>query len=82
VASWNSLRNPQPRRLPFQLERVMRTLYKIDSYQESYFVIRDFQQLFDDTAPDFTPLYASLATQSALPADTLLPGEQNLSVEQ
>ena len=75
-----SQQNLQPNRIPFQVERVMRTLYKIDSYQETYFVIRDFQQLFDDTAPDFTALYEQLKTQDALPANTLLPGEQNLPV--
>jgi len=72
------LTSAHPRRIPFDVERVMRTLYKIDSYQESYFVIDDFQQLFDDTAPDFTPLYARLKTQAPLAADTLLPGESNL----
>ena len=72
------LRNPQPRRIPFDVERVMRTLYKIDSYQETYFVIRDFEQLFDDTRPDFTPLYAHLNTLEALPANSLLAGEINL----
>ena len=75
-----SLRNPKPNRIPFQVERVMRTLYKIDSYQETYFVIRDFQQLFDDTAPDFTALYAQLKTQETLSANTLLSGEQNLLI--
>ena len=35
----------------------MRTRYKIDSYQQTYFVIDSFQQLFDMTVPDFTPLY-------------------------
>ena len=38
----------------------MRTRYNIDSYQSTYFVIDSFQQLFDLTAPDFTPLYAEL----------------------
>ncbi|AKZ61771.1 phenylalanine-4-hydroxylase [Herbaspirillum hiltneri N3] len=75
-----SPQNQQPNRIPFQVERVMRTLYKIDSYQETYFVIRDFQQLFDDTAPDFTALYEQLKAQDALPANTLLPGEKNLAV--
>src|SRR5450830_1255194 len=75
------LSNPAPLRLPFNVERVMRTLYKIDSYQETYFVINDFQQLFNDTAPDFTPLYARLKTQEALPANSLLPGEQVLSID-
>ncbi|MBB3212530.1 phenylalanine-4-hydroxylase [Herbaspirillum sp. Sphag1AN] len=72
------LRNSQPRRIPFNVERVMRTLYKIDSYQETYFVIRDFEQLFEDTHPDFTPLYAHLNTLEALPANSLLAGEINL----
>ncbi|RJG03433.1 phenylalanine 4-monooxygenase [Noviherbaspirillum sedimenti] len=72
------LRSPQPRRIPFNLERVMRTLYKIDAYQETYFVIRDFQQLFDDTQPDFAPIYARLQGLPALQPDGLLPGEVNL----
>jgi phenylalanine-4-hydroxylase len=56
----------------------MRTLYKIDSYQETYFVIRDYQQLFDATAPDFTKMYERLKQQDALPANSLLPGEVNI----
>lgn len=72
------LSSPLPRRIPFSVERVMRTLYKIDSYQETYFVIDDFQQLFDDTAPDFAPLYAQLKDAAPLPANTLLPDEVNL----
>ncbi|MGB6056564.1 MAG: phenylalanine 4-monooxygenase [Burkholderiaceae bacterium] len=72
------LASPHPRRIPFNVERVMRTLYKIDSYQETYFVIDDFQQLFDDTAPDFAPLYARLKALPPLAADTLLPGEVSL----
>lgn len=47
----------EPRRLPFCLERMMRTRYRIDAYQASYFVIDSFKQLFDATAPDFAPLY-------------------------
>lgn len=69
------LTNPASQRLRFNLERVMRTLYKIDSYQETYFVLRDFQQLFDDTSPDFTGLYARLKTLPALPANSV-PDEE------
>jgi phenylalanine-4-hydroxylase len=72
------LASSHPRRIPFDVERVMRTLYKIDSYQETYFVIDSFQQLFDDTAPDFEPIYTKLKGLDALPADYLLPGEANL----
>lgn len=73
------LTSPQPRRIALQAERTMRTLYKIDSYQETYFVIDDFQELFDQTAPDFSPIYARLQSQPVLPANTLLPGEINIA---
>jgi phenylalanine-4-hydroxylase len=52
--------DPKPRRLPFDLERIMRTEYLIDRYQETYFVIDSFDQLMRETAPDFTPLYARI----------------------
>jgi phenylalanine-4-hydroxylase len=52
--------DPAPRRLPFELERIMRTEYLIDRYQETYFVIDSFAQLMRETAPDFTPIYARL----------------------
>ena len=58
-----------PQRLPLSLERTMRTRYKIDSYQQTYFVIDDFQQLFDMTEGDFTPVYAALRGLPELAAD-------------
>jgi len=66
-----------PHRIRFDAARVMRTLYKIDTYQQTYFVIDSFQQLFDDTAPDFTPIYSQLKTLEPLPANALLPNEVN-----
>ena len=60
------MRNP----IELDLLRTMRTRYKIDSYQQTYFVIDSFQQLFDMTAPDFTPLYAQLQSLAELPADS------------
>ena len=64
-----SVRSPEPRRLPLDIERVMRTRYKIDSYQQTYFVIDSFQELFDKTAPDFTPIYERVKTLPELAAD-------------
>ena len=49
--------DPRPQRLAFNLERIMRTAYQIDRYQERYFVIDSFEQLLRETAPDFTPIY-------------------------
>ncbi|KAF3997319.1 phenylalanine 4-monooxygenase [Glaciimonas immobilis] len=71
----HSLTSPAARRIPFNLERVMRTLYKIDSYQETYFVINDFEQLFEETALDFIPLYQKLSALPPLPANALQEGE-------
>jgi phenylalanine-4-hydroxylase len=52
--------DPAPKRLPFDLERALRTDYQIDRYQTTYFVIDSFEQLLQATAPDFTPIYAKL----------------------
>ena len=57
--------DPRPRRLPFDLERIMCTEYQIDRYQETYFVIDSFDQLMRETAPDFTPIYARLRSSLA-----------------
>ena len=57
----------KPRRLPFELERIMRTEYIIDRYQDTYFVIDSFDQLLRETAPDFTPIYARLRNSGSGP---------------
>ena len=64
-----AVESPEPRRLPLDIERVMRTRYKIDSYQQTYFVIESIQELFDKTAPDFTPLYERVKEMPELAAD-------------
>lgn len=71
-----SLESPRPNRIGFDLLRIMRTLYKIDTFQETYFVIRDFEQLFDATAPDFTPCYEQLKGLEPYPAATVLPSDR------
>jgi phenylalanine-4-hydroxylase len=68
--------SPKPNRIGFDLLRIMRTRYKIDTYQETYFVIRDFSELFDATAPDFTPYYARLQGQPPYAAGEVLPGDK------
>jgi phenylalanine-4-hydroxylase len=56
------LNDPRPRRLRFDLRRIMQTRYRIDDFQQLYFVIDDFQELFDATRPDFAPIYREIAT--------------------
>lgn len=72
-----SLTSLKPQRLGFDLKRVLRTPYKIDDFQDSYFVIESFAQLFAATAPDFTPIYAEIAQQPELPLNSRLAGERS-----
>jgi phenylalanine-4-hydroxylase len=57
-----SVENRSPNRIRFELERVMRTEYRIDDFQESYFVIRSFDELLRETYKDFAALYHELGT--------------------
>jgi phenylalanine-4-hydroxylase len=72
----HAVRSPQPRRLAFDLKRVMRSLYRIDAFQETYFVIESFERLFEATRPDFTPLYRELARLPELAANAVLPEDR------
>ena len=74
-----ALDDPRPNRIVFDLQRVMRTNYKIDDFQETYFVIDSFEQLRRQTADaDFTPLYERLAALRDLMPDTVLPDDELL----
>jgi phenylalanine-4-hydroxylase len=72
----HSVLSPQPQRLGFDVERIMRTRYRIDSFQATYFVITGFEQLFAATAPDFTPLYERVAQAGELDALARLPSDR------
>lgn len=56
-----SLESESPNRVGFDLERVMRTDYRIDDYQQLYIVIDSFEQLLGATQQDFGPLYDRLS---------------------
>jgi len=64
-----------PNRIGFDLERIMRTRYRIDTFQKTYFVIDSYEQLMEATRPDFTPIYARLATLESFPAGSVQPGD-------
>lgn len=71
-----SLESDAPNRIGFDLERIMRTRYRIDTFQKTYFVIDSFEQLMEATSPDFTPLYARLARQASIPAGDVLADDR------
>ena len=71
-----ALDDPSPNRLRFDLERVMRTRYRIDDFQQTYFVIRSYEELFRATVDtDFAPLYGRLADGSDYAADAVLSAD-------
>jgi len=57
-----------------------KTEYQIDGYQERYFVIDSFQQLFEATAPDFTPIYRAVRELPEIEAGIVLPDERRVPV--
>lgn len=73
-----SVEDDSPNRVAFDLERVMRTNYRIDDFQESYFVLENLNDLLKLARIDFAPLYERVAGASdfepgdILPSDTVL----------
>ena len=43
----HALEDPRPHRVAFDLMRCLRTGFRIDEYQKTYFVIEDYGQLFE-----------------------------------
>jgi phenylalanine-4-hydroxylase len=76
----HSVTDPRPQRIALDLLRCMRTRYKIDDYQATYFVIDSFAQLFDMTAPDFAPLYESVRSLGELAADATIASDSSITL--
>jgi phenylalanine-4-hydroxylase len=74
-----ALDSPSPNRLGFDLARVMRTPYRIDDFQQVYFVIPSLAALRAATLEDFGGLYASLAGAPDVPIDAVLPDDRVLT---
>ena len=76
-----ALDDQSPNRIGFDLRRVMRTKYRIDDYQQTYFVIDSFEDLLRETLEtDFGPVYADLATQPDIEIDTVEPEDRVVSL--
>jgi phenylalanine-4-hydroxylase len=71
-----ALESEKPNRIGFDMVRTMRSLYKIDDYQETYFVIDSFDQLFKATQQDFGPIYAQLAGTASLGTREIVLGDR------
>jgi phenylalanine-4-hydroxylase len=71
-----ALDDPSPNRLGFDLERTMRTPYRIDDFQQVYFVIPSLKALLDATLQDFAPIYDRLARAQDIPIEAVLPTDK------
>jgi phenylalanine-4-hydroxylase len=76
-----ALESNSPNRIGFDLQRVMRTSYRIDDFQQTYFVIDSFEDLLAQTLEiDFAPVYADLEMESSLTPDLVLAQDQALHI--
>ena len=67
-----ALEDDSPHRIGFELERVMRTRYRIDDFQECYFVLDRLDHLLELAHIDFAPVYERSQQQIALEPHELL----------
>ncbi|MBD8620742.1 phenylalanine 4-monooxygenase [Sphingomonas sp. CFBP 13728] len=71
-----ALDDPSPNRIALDLARVMRTEYRIDDFQQNYFVIPSFEELLRLTVEtDFAPLYEELKALPNIPVARIEPGD-------
>jgi phenylalanine-4-hydroxylase len=70
-----ALEDASPNRLGFDLTRVMRTPYRIDDFQQVYFVIDSIEQLERETLKDFGPVYAAVKGAEAIAIEAVLASD-------
>jgi phenylalanine-4-hydroxylase len=75
-----SIEDKSPHRLRFDLKRVMRTGYRIDDFQETYFVLDSFDELFEATRRDFAPLYEAVRRLPEIAPDRIVAGDRVITL--
>jgi phenylalanine-4-hydroxylase len=71
-----ALESPSPNRIGFDLARVMRTLYRIDDFQETYFVLDGVDAWPSLDLDRLIPLWAKLEGQPDLEPGELSPDDR------
>jgi phenylalanine-4-hydroxylase len=74
-----ALDDASPNRIRFDVERVMRTQYRIDDFQETYFVIDGFEDLLNLAKIDFEPVYQRINGQPEFQPGDILPTEEPIT---
>ena len=70
-----ALDDPSPNRVRFDLARVMRTNYRIDDFQETYFVIDSLDELLALAKIDFGPVYERVLGKPDYAPGQILAGD-------
>jgi phenylalanine-4-hydroxylase len=74
-----ALEDPSPNRLGFDMVRVMRTPYRIDDFQQVYFVIPSLERLREETLKDFAEVYRRLETLEDVGIEDVFPDDEVIS---
>ena len=74
-----SLEDTKPKRIAFDLKRVMQTDYYIDRYQDCYFVIDSFEQLFQGLSQNLLAIYDELKDKPDIPAGYVLSSDRKVA---
>ncbi len=70
-----SVESDSPNRVRFDLDRVMQTNYRIDDFQETYFVLGHLDELLELAKIDFAPIYDRLKGAPEHDAGAVLPSD-------
>jgi len=75
-----ALDSDSPNRIIFDLERVLRTEYRIDDFQQNYFVIPSLDELLRVTVEtDFKPVYEKIADLPDIAIAEIVEGDEVLT---
>lgn len=67
--------SPNATHVAYDMQRIMATKFRIDTFQNLYFVIDSFKQLMDSTAPDFLPIYEAVTKMNPIDIAKTTPGD-------
>ncbi|WP_375210441.1 phenylalanine 4-monooxygenase [Hyphomonas jannaschiana] len=73
-----ALEDDSPNRIGFDVQRLMRTKYIIDDFQQTYFVVDSFEALLDTCYKDFGSVYADVKGEPDYEAHEIAPGDEVL----
>ena len=71
-----SVESLSPNRIHFDLERILRTDYRVDDFQETYFVISDFDELLASVNGSFFETCERVRGLPVIDRSALLPGDR------